>query len=61
LLDGLHGWIEWSQRGALDTEKRIQELVSNPPPLDKESIDFLEWVINDLSALRFFWRHAKLP
>ena len=61
LPEGLQGWMEWSQRGALDTEKRIQELVSSPPPLDKESIDFLEWVISDISALRFFRRHAKLP
>jgi len=61
LPEGLQGWIEWSQRGALDTEKRIQELVGSPPPLDKESIDFLEWVISDISALRFFRRHAKLP
>ena len=55
------GWVEWAQRGVLDTEQRIKELVERPPPLDEESQDFLLWAINDSVAVRFFVRHAKKP
>lgn len=61
LIDGLSGWVEWARRGALDTEKRIRELVEGPPPLDGESVDFLEWALKDSVAVRFFTRHAFLP
>ncbi len=53
------GWVEWVSRGALDTEQRIKTLVSGPPPLDEESIDFMVWAISNPVAVRFFTRHAK--
>ena len=53
------GWVEWVNRGALDTEQRIKSLVSGPPPLDEESNDILKWAVGDPVAVRFFARHAK--
>lgn len=61
LIDGVSGWVDWARRGALDTEKRIRELVEGPPPLDKESSDFIEWALKDAVAVRFFVRYAHLP
>ena len=54
-------WIERANRGALETEQRIKELVMGPPPLDDESQDFLQWAVKDTVAVRFFVRHAKGP
>lgn len=54
-------WIERANRGALETEQRIKELVMGPPPLDDESQDFLKWAVTDTVAARFFARHAKGP
>jgi hypothetical protein len=55
------GWVEWANRGALDTERRIKDLVTAPPPLDEEAQDFLKWAVKDPVAVRFFTRHAKDP
>jgi hypothetical protein len=55
------GWVEWANRGALDTEQRIKHLVAGPPPLDNEAQDFLQWAVKDPVAVRFFARHAKDP
>lgn len=53
------GWMEWANRGALDTEQRIRDLVTGPPPLDEEAQDFLKWAVKDPIAVHFFARHAK--
>jgi len=53
------GWAEWANRGALDTEQRIRDLVAGPPPLDEEAQDFLKWAVKDPIAVHFFARHAK--
>ena len=55
------GWVDWANRGALDTEQRIKDLVILPPPLDEESQDFLQWAITDPVGVIFFIRHAKGP
>ena len=55
------GWVEWANRGALDTEQRIKHLVAGPPPFDDESQDFLKWAVKDSVAVRFFTRHTKKP
>ena len=55
------GWVERTNWGALDTERRIKDLVAGPPPLDDEAQDFLRWAVKDTVAVRFFARHAKGP
>jgi hypothetical protein len=61
LVEAVAAWAEWANRGTLETEQRIKELVSGPPPLDKEEEDFLRWALNNDIAVRFFTRHAKSP
>ncbi|RPI78818.1 MAG: DUF4020 domain-containing protein [Desulfobacteraceae bacterium] len=53
------GWEQHVNRGNLDTEQRIKDLVISPPPLDEEDQDFLYWAIHDKVANRFFFRHAN--
>jgi len=53
------GWADLANRGALDTEQRIKDLVQGQPPLDQESQDYLLWATKDPITLRFFVRHAK--
>ena len=53
------GWVEWANRGTLDTEQQIRDLVAGPPPLEDEAKDFLQWAVKDPVAVRFFTRHGK--
>ncbi len=61
LVEAVGAWAELASRGALETEQRIKELVSGPPPLDKEEGDFLQWALSNDVAVRFFARYAKSP
>ncbi|MBW2121396.1 MAG: DUF4020 domain-containing protein [Deltaproteobacteria bacterium] len=61
LVEAIEAWAEWVNRGALETEQRIKELVNGPPPLGKEEEDFLLWALSNDVAVRFFVRHAKSP
>ncbi len=63
LDEAVAGWVNRLHWGALETEQRIKQLVEGPPPppLDSESQDFLLWAVNDITAVRFFVRHAKRP
>jgi len=61
LVEAVAAWAEWANRGVLETGQRIKELVSGPPPLDKEEEDFLQWALSNDVAIHFFVRHAKSP
>ncbi|MDA2926860.1 SIR2 family protein [Acidobacteria bacterium AH-259-G07] len=61
LTQSVTAWAEFVNRGALDTERRVHELVSSPPPLDPESHDYLKWVLQNNVPVTFFARHANSP
>jgi hypothetical protein len=61
LTEAVAAWEQRANRGALDTELRIKQLVTIPPPLDKESQDELEASIAVLPSVRFFTRYATSP
>lgn len=59
LGESISKWVERSKWGALDHERRIQEIVEVLPPLDLETIDYLDSVLGDIVTARFFTRYAK--
>ena len=52
-------WAEFSRMGLLDHERRIADLVSNPPPEDSPTLSYLERIVADDATTVLFTRHAK--
>ena len=48
-----------NEKGALDLEKRISEIVSSPSELDKEKESQLQWYLSKEFTTRFFCEHAE--
>lgn len=61
LSEGLGEWLRHVSMGVLDHEKRIQQFVSQRPPIDQKDIDYLVDRINDPSTIQFFWKYAQTP
>lgn len=55
----LNRWAELMRWGLLDHERRIKDLVSNPPSLVPEEQSYLEEAVADETKVRFFTEHAK--
>jgi len=58
LTEGVRGWVELSRMGALDHERRVETIVSSPPPPDGEEADYIAQVIDDPGAVHFFTSYA---
>ena len=54
-------WANYTQRGALDHERCIREIVESNPPIDPEDedADYIENAIKNLVTVRFFTRYAR--
>ncbi|HKV43786.1 MAG TPA: SIR2 family protein [bacterium] len=57
--DGLEGWAHYARLGLLDHEQRMLDLAAKGPPIDPESIDYLDSVVREPRTLRTFTKHAK--
>ncbi|HTY55773.1 MAG TPA: SIR2 family protein [Candidatus Binataceae bacterium] len=58
LTVGVRGWVELCSMGALDHERRVQSIVSVPPPPGGEEADYLSRVVDDPATVHFFTRYA---
>ncbi|MGH8056904.1 MAG: hypothetical protein ACREOH_06650, partial [Candidatus Entotheonellia bacterium] len=61
LRGAIAAWVELAKMGALDHEQRIRGIVQSPPPLDRETADYLDTVLGDVSTAQYFTRYAKTP
>lgn len=61
LGEAISKWAQLAQMGAIDHERRIADIVTKSPPLEQETIDYVRFVLGDLSTVRFFTRYAKTP
>jgi SIR2-like domain/Domain of unknown function (DUF4020) len=58
LGDAVSKWADFSRMGLLDHERRITNLVRNPPPEDPPTLSYLERVVSDNATAHLFTRHA---
>jgi hypothetical protein len=58
LPEAITRWVTLTDMGALDHDERIKKIVSFPPPLEKDVIDYLETVLKSPVWIRSFVRHA---
>ena len=61
LTDAIRAWRQQATMGSLDHADRIRDLVSKPPPLEREHVDYLRRAILDSGRLPFFVEHARGP
>jgi hypothetical protein len=59
IRDALGAWVYYAGLGLLDHEQRIRELTAKVPPIDQESIDYLDSVVSNPATLRMFTKHAQ--
>jgi len=59
LREGVRGWVELSRMGALDHERRVETIVSSPPPPDGDEADYITRVIDDPATVHFFTSYAN--
>jgi hypothetical protein len=56
----LQSWVEHTQKGILDHERRIQEIVSLPsPPLDPKDLSYIENSLKDIVKVTHFTGHCN--
>ena len=61
LDEGARGLAVLAQYGVLDWHHKITEIAENPPPLDKETEDLIEYALADATKARFFTKVATNP
>ncbi len=61
LPEAIQEWAKWSNQGALETERQIQERIATSSPSDEGAQDLLQWALKDPTAVRFFTRAATSP
>lgn len=55
----LNGLVNLINMGVLDHDDRIKKIVSSAPPMDPETLDYLDNVLNNPIWIRSFRHHAK--
>ena len=61
LDEGVRRLADLIQRGAVDWHREITEIAGNPPSLDKETEDLIEYALGDDTRTRFFTEAAIAP
>ena len=61
LDEGVRGLVVLAQRSFADWHRKITEIAKNPPPLDKETKDLMEYALADDTKTRFFTKVATNP
>ena len=61
LNEGVHGLANLIRWRASDWKRKITEIVENPPPLDEEAEDLIEYALADATRTRFFTEAATAP
>ena len=61
LDEGVRELAALAQRSFVDWHRKITEIAENPPPLDKETEDLMEYALADATKTRFFTRAATNP
>ena len=54
LTEGVRHLADHSRRRLLDWQRDIGEIASNPPPLDDEALDLIDYALSDPERCRFF-------
>jgi hypothetical protein len=54
-------WADMAERGVLDQEQKIKEIVELPVSLDPEDLDYVLESLRKESTTRFFTRYARRP
>lgn len=57
--DAIKAWTNAAGMGVFDRKVRVAQLVSAPPPLEPENLDYLRSVLADEVTLRFFVEEAR--
>jgi len=58
-VEAVGSWVTLSQMGSLDHQGRIRTIVEGPPPLEKETEDYLKNALKELPNVRYFVQSAK--
>ena len=62
LYEGVRRMAEHVRRSVLDWQSEITEIAEKPPPsLDEESVDLIEYALEDKTKTRFFTKAASDP
>ena len=61
LDEGIRRLADLTRRGAVDWHREITEIAENPPPLDEETEDLIEYALRDDTRTRFFIEAATSP
>ena len=61
LDEGIRRLADLTRRGAVDWHREITEIAENPPPLDEETVDLIEYALRDDTRTRFFTDAATNP
>lgn len=61
LDEGVRELAAFAQRSFVDWHRKITEIAENPPPLDKETEDLMEYALADATKARFFTKAATNP
>jgi len=58
LIDAIREFSNHINRGAMDNEAKIKQIVDTPPREIEEDEDFIKWTINHTDTVHFFTKHA---
>ena len=61
LYEGVRRMAEHVRRNILDWQREITMIAEKPPPLDEESVDLIEYALEDKIKTRFFTKAASDP
>ena len=61
LDEGVRRLADLIRRGAVDWHREITAVAENPPPLDEETKDLIEYALADATRIRFFTEAATNP
>ena len=61
LNDGVRDFADLIRWRPSDWERKITEIAENPPPLDAETVDLIEYALADATRTRFFTEAATAP
>jgi len=60
LGEAVDAWVKLSKMGALAHERDIRQIVELTPPIDQKTASYIEHALEDIVAVRFFTRHARI-
>ena len=61
LYEGIRRRADHVRRSVLDWQREITVIAEKPPPLDEESVDLIEYALEDKIKTRFFTKAASDP